>query len=79
MLKGQIGTINDVSYVQSRGKNMIQIPVEMPKNCHECDSFGINDLYGFICPASERKCGYNFIKRPDGCPIKEEYKPKFKI
>lgn len=57
---------------------MIQIPIEMPQNCHECDSFGISDLYGFECPVNKVECGYDFIKRPDGCPLKEGLSDKEK-
>ena len=48
---------------------MIQIPIEMPQNCHECDSFGISDLYGFECPVTKGICEYCFEKRPDECPL----------
>ena len=44
--------------------------VEMPKNCHECDSFGISDLVGIKCPCQNEDC-YDFEKRPNGCPLKE--------
>lgn len=39
---------------------MIKIPIEMPKNCHECDSFGILDLFGFECPATMEDGKYDF-------------------
>lgn len=43
--------------------------VEMPKNCHECDSFGISDLVGIDCPCINNPDVYNFEKRPDACKL----------
>lgn len=53
---------------------MIKIPIEMPKNCHECNSFGISDLFGFECPATMEHGKYNFFNRPDGCPLRMDKK-----
>ena len=43
--------------------------VEMPRNCHECDAFGISDVVGLKCPCIENREEYNFEKRPDGCSL----------
>ena len=43
--------------------------VEIPQNCHECDSIGISDLVGLICPGASGS--YSFDNRPEGCPLKE--------
>ena len=37
--------------------------VNMPRNCHECDSFGFSDIVGLKCPK------YDFNERPKGCPL----------
>lgn len=46
--------------------------VKMPKNCHECDSYGISDLVGLCC-SHEFDLRYddeNLIEhRPDDCPL----------
>lgn len=41
----------------------------MPKDCHECGSFGIPDLFGIKCPCYEDRNKYDFEKRPEGCPL----------
>ena len=43
--------------------------VEMPKNCHECDAFGISDVIGLKCPCKESQEVYDFEKRPSKCPL----------
>lgn len=43
--------------------------VPMPKDCHECDSFGISDLFGIKCPCYEDRNKYDFEKRPERCPL----------
>ena len=50
---------------------MIQIPIEMPDNCHMCDSVGISDICGFECPVNQKLHEYCFTKRPEACPLKE--------
>lgn len=45
--------------------------VEMPRDCHECDSFGISDLYGIKCPCQNDPEVYDFEKRPPDCPLHE--------
>ena len=45
--------------------------VKMPHNCHECDSYGINDLVGLECPGKSSD-GCSFVNRPEGCPLREE-------
>ena len=47
--------------------------VKMPKNCDECDSYGLSDIYGLKCPCDANKELYSYDKRPDECPLKEIY------
>ena len=44
--------------------------VEMPKNCHECDSYGFSDIVGLKCPCDTNKELYSYNKRPEECPLK---------
>ena len=48
--------------------------VEMPRNCHECDSSGISDLVGLNCPHEfdDRYEGNVYAKKPKDCPLKEK-------
>lgn len=46
---------------------MIALKVKAPKNCHECDSFGISDIWDIDCGVDSDT--YDFDKRPDFCPI----------
>ena len=46
--------------------------VKMPKNCRECDSYGIIDVVGLRCPHEFDSLydGENLIEhRPDDCPL----------
>jgi len=48
--------------------------IKMPKNCHECDMYGISDLVGLGCPHEfdDRYDGeYLIDHRPDDCPLQE--------
>lgn len=43
--------------------------VEMPRNCHECDCFGISDVVGLKCPCQDDLNIYNYDERPKNCPL----------
>jgi hypothetical protein len=45
--------------------------VEMPKNCHECDAYGLSDVVGLKCPCDASKELYSYDKRPEECPLQE--------
>ncbi|MBO7374354.1 MAG: hypothetical protein J6U09_00905 [Lachnospiraceae bacterium] len=50
---------------------MIQIDMEMPKNCLECPMWGLSDL-GFMCNIKEAIVDSNMeTERPDWCPLRE--------
>ena len=49
---------------------MLCLPeVEMPKNCHECDAFGLSDVVGLKCPCNEDSNKYSYADRPKDCPL----------
>lgn len=52
------------------GSGVIIPDVEMPKNCHECDSCGLSDIVGLKCPCDVNKELYSHDKRPEECPLK---------
>lgn len=52
------------------GSGVIIPDVEMPKNCHECDGYGLSDVVGLKCPCDANKELYNYDKRPEECPLK---------
>lgn len=57
--------------LRERISSGIIIPnVEIPKNCHECDSYGISDIVGLKCPCDANKELYSYDKRPEECPLK---------
>ena len=44
---------------------MIALPINMPRNCHECDGFGISDVIGLNCESM-----FCSDERPGDCPLK---------
>lgn len=65
-LRGRI-TNENAEYISSG----VVIPnIEMPKNCHECDSYGLSDIVGLKCPCDTNKELYSYDKRPEECPLK---------
>lgn len=62
---GKRGT-NGTSQKERSGKMSVLIKgMKMPKNCHECDTYGISDVVGLRCPE------YCLDNRPTGCPLVE--------
>ena len=55
---------------QGAGSGVIIPDVEMPKNCHECDSLGLSDVVGLKCPCDANKELYSWDNRPEECPLK---------
>ena len=45
--------------------------VEMPRNCHECDAFGISDVVGLKCPCDTNPELYDYDHRPKECTLYE--------
>ena len=43
--------------------------MDMPKNCHECDSWGLSDVVMIDCPVDKDGSLYSYTDRPDGCPL----------
>lgn len=52
------------------GSGVIIPDVKMPKNCHECDCYGLSDIVGLKCPCDVSKELYSYDKRPKECPLK---------
>lgn len=70
---GEVVVIDKVIEKLSRSNisSGVIIPdVEMPKNCHECDVYGLSDVVGLKCPCDAKKELYSYDKRPEECPLK---------
>ena len=45
--------------------------VEMPKSCHDCGAYGINDVVGIQCPCENDPRLYSNDSKPANCPLTE--------